>query len=375
VQRVVIAGGGLAAVETLLAVRAAAGARADITLVSPRATLDFRPAATIESFADVEPLRYDLAAIVEDVGARFRQDAVAAVAGDARRVRLESFKYLDYDALVIAVGTQPRASVPGALTFRDQRDVTRVRQVISELEDGAIRRLVFAAPAGVSWPLPLYELALLAAGRAEARSEDVEVALVTPEHAPLEALGADASALVADLLADRGVRFVGRTIPAAVHREGRLELHFSGWLPADRVVAVPELLGRRIAGVPSGWNGFVPVDRLGRVHLMSGVYAAGDITTFPLKHGGLATQQADTIAQTIAGSLRTGAELPSAERLVHVRLVGGAEPVILRIALDDDGRPGETELRREQVAPEARTAKVQGRHLSPYLARRPPVAA
>ena len=54
----------------------------------------------------------------------------------------------------------------------------------------------------------------------------------------------------------------------------------------------------------------MPVDRLGRVEGMSGVYAAGDVTTFPLKHGGLATQQADTLAHAIAASLGIHAEPP-----------------------------------------------------------------
>ena len=371
----VVAGGGFAAVEAVLALNATLGPRADVILVSPRTTLDFRPAATIESFADVAPLRYDLRAIAEDLGATFREDSLAAVAAEARLVRLRSFKRLRYDALVLAVGTRPRASVAGALTFRDQRDVPRLRRTIAELESGTIRRLVFAAPAGVSWPLPLYELALLAAGRAAARGTDVEVALVTPERTPLEALGGEASALVAGLLADRGVHFFGRTIPAAVRREGRLELGFSGSMPADRVIAVPELLGRRIAGIPGGWSGFVPVDRLGRVEGMRGVYAAGDVTTFPIKHGGLATQQADTLAHAIAASLGIHAEPPSAERVLRLRLVGGADPLILRIELDDDGRPGATVLRHEPSTTEPRTAKVHGRYLTPYLAGRPTLAA
>ena len=99
---------------------------------------------------------------------------------------------------MLAVGTQPRARVAGALTFRDQRDVPRLRRTIAELESGTIRRLVLRLTAGVSWPLPLYELAQVAAqGHAAERGTDVEVALATPERAPLETLGGEASALIA----------------------------------------------------------------------------------------------------------------------------------------------------------------------------------
>jgi sulfide:quinone oxidoreductase len=141
------------------------------------------------------------------------------------------------------------------------------------------------------------------------------------------------------------------------------------------VIAVPELLGRRITGVPSGWSGFLPVDRLGRVHGMTGVYAAGDVTTFPLKHGGLATQQADTIGHAIAASLGAHAEPPPADRVLQLRLLGGPDPLVLRIALDEESRPGEAELRREPAPPEPRTAKVHGRYLTPYLADHPALAA
>src|SRR5919202_473696 len=204
--RVVICGGGFAAVEAMLALRALCGSRVSVTLVSPRPTLDYRPAATLESCDDGPPLRYGLGAIAADVGAGYRRDALAAVAPEAGRVRLASFAQLGYDALILALGTRPRASVPGATTFRDQRDVAHVRRVC--------------------------------AARAAAGPHDVDIALVTPEHAPLEILGERATALVRDLLAERGVRFLGRCAPARVWRDGRLETHFGGALPADRVVAV-----------------------------------------------------------------------------------------------------------------------------------------
>jgi sulfide:quinone oxidoreductase len=317
----------------------------------------------------VPPLQYDLRAIASDAGAIYRRDAVAAVAPDARKVRLSSFKQLPYDALVLAVGARPHASVPGAITFRDQRDVGHIRRVMAEIAAGAVERLVFAVPGGVSWPLPLYELALRAAGEAHAGGSDVDVLVVTPESTPLEAIGEHGSSLVAKLLADRGVRFMGRSVPAAVHRENRLELHYSGSLRADRVVSVPALVGRRIAGVPASWNGFVPVSADGRVAFMNNVYAAGDMTTFPLKQGGVATQQADAIARSIAATLGGSVEPPPAPPVLQFRLVGGESPLCLRIALDEHGRPGETEVLRDAPAEAPMREKVLAAHLGEYLAR------
>ena len=70
-------------------------------------------------------------------------------------------------------------------------------------------------------------------------------------------------------------------------REGELLLVGGDVLPADRVVALPRLQGQRIGGVAQTFEGFIPVDPHGRVIGTSDVYAAGDITTFTVKQGGL----------------------------------------------------------------------------------------
>ena len=64
------------------------------------------------------------------------------------------------------------------------------------------------------------------------------------------------------------------------------------------MIALPSLSGQRIDGVPQTRDGFVPVDRHGRVDGLPDVYAAGDITRFPVKQGGLAAQQADAAAES-----------------------------------------------------------------------------
>ena len=65
---------------------------------------------------------------------------------------------------------------------------------------------------------------------------------------------------------------------------------------ARRAVTIPVLEGRRIPGVPTDARGFVPVDEHGAVIGLPDVWAVGDATTFPLKQGGLAAQQADAAA-------------------------------------------------------------------------------
>jgi sulfide:quinone oxidoreductase len=373
---VLVVGGGFAGVEAMLALRALAGERVSVTLVSASTSFAYKPAATTESFHETPPLAYDLKAIAANVGASFRVDRVEAVAAHAHRARLASFAYLDYDALVLAVGARATKAIPGALTFSSQQEVHHIRRLMSEVRSGALRRIIFAVPSGCTWPLPLYELALLTATRLRELDVLGEVTLVTPEVAPLDVFGAQASSLVADLLAERGVRFIGESDPKRVDRIGALELVSGETLDADRVVAAPSLRGPRITGLPTDHQGFVTTDPLGSVLGLPHVYAAGDMTSFPIKQGGLAAQQADVIAQRVA--MDQGATVPQAraDRVLRARLVGGESPVYLRTELDELGRVNAASTvhghfnEAESLAP---VEKVFGRYLSPYLRARPPI--
>lgn len=375
--RIVIAGGGFAALEALLALRALLRTRAEITVVSPSRRLAYRPAATIEAFSSRAPRGYDLAKIAADCGATFRHDRLEAVAPRRRKVRLGSFATLPYDALVLAVGARARVAIPGALTFRDQREVPQMRSLLADMRAGHVRRVLFAVPLGCAWPLPLYELAMLTAHEARLRGLEAEVSLASPAQAPLDMFGADASQAVAGMLSDRGVQFIGSAAPLRVGGDGTLELRSGAVIAADRVVAAPQLRGPRISGVPSGVDGFVPVDGEGRVEGLDGVYAAGDMTTFPVKHGGLAAQQADVIAAAIAASLDAAladACVPVRRLLLRplqARLLGGSRPLTLRTMLDAAGRP--LPSRGAVADPEPRAEKVGGRYLGSFLAGREPL--
>jgi sulfide:quinone oxidoreductase len=371
--RVVIVGGGFAALETLLALSAVAGDVTELTLVAPESVLSYRPAATAEAFGLMHARAWDLQEIADDLGVKYLRTVLEAVAGHQRRVRLRSGARLSYDALVLATGARASAGIPGALTFRDQRDVRQFRGLVRELEAGAVRRLVFAVPAGRTWPLPLYELALMSAGLAEERDLNVDVSLVTPERSPLAVLGAEASELVAGVLDERGVRFVGGAVATGVGRDGSLARRFEPPIEADRVVACPQLRARRISGVPADRWGFVPTNALGVVDGMVGVYAAGDITTFPIKQGSLAAQQANRIASAIAASLGLTVGEPPAGRVVELMLVGGQRPLRLRVELDDLGQSAATALEPAESEVEASWSKVFGRYLTSFLEARPPL--
>ena len=372
--RILIVGGGFAAVEAALALRALAGDRARLAILAPDPVFHYRPAATTEPFDVAPSRRYDLQAIARDLSAEYHESRLEAVAPRKQFVRAASGARLPYDALILASGARAVSGVSGAITFRDQRDNRLIRRLLGELEAGAVTRVVFALPAGAVWPLPLYELALLSAGHAREHGLAVETTMVTPEREPLALFGEKACELVRGLLENRGVRFVGGALAKGVQRDGSLTLADGVKIPADRVVALPELRGRRFTGVPASRSGFIPVDADGRVEGLQDVYAAGDATTFPIKQGGVAAQQADTVAQTIAAGLGVGVKRVRAPRVLQARLLGGDRPVFLRTEFDWTGRATGARLVRADDEQAARAAKVLGRYLVPYLETRQPIA-
>jgi sulfide:quinone oxidoreductase len=181
--RVLVAGGGVAALETALALRELAEERVAIELLAPEPLFWYRPLAVVEPFGAGNVHGIELVELAEACGAPFTLGMLASVDPDRHVAVTAAGSEIEYDALLIASGATPRAAVAGALTFRGPGDITAFSELLAQLEAGLVRRLVFALPGGTAWALPLYELALLTAAHPAAAS--AEVALVTPEDAPL----------------------------------------------------------------------------------------------------------------------------------------------------------------------------------------------
>ena len=380
--RVVIAGGGVAALETLLALRALAGHLTDVTLVSPTTEFVYRPVTVAEAFDRAQARVYGIAEIVSDQsGGELIQDTLADVESRGRIAVTVDGRRIPYDELVVATGAVPTAPFPGALTFRGRDDVLALRGLLHDLTSGRAGSVVLALPSARMWPLPLYELALMtAAYRNEHGTSDVKVTLVTPEEEPLELFGPTATEAVRSLLEARGVIVRPSSLPAIV-RGRTLLLAGGAEVYADRVITLPALAGPKLPGLPHDQHGFIPVDKFGRVTDVKHVFAAGDVTAFPLKQGGLAAQQADAVAGAIA-ALAGAAVTPEPFRPVlrGLLLTGGA-PLYLRAEPQRLGRdatvaveaPAERRPSRDASAAAGQAlwwppAKIAGRYLAPYLA-------
>lgn len=363
--RVLIAGGGVAALEAALALRDLAGDRLDIELCSPRADFVYRPFAVGAPFGAATVARYDLADLAERIGASFRLAGVFSVDPRDMYATARDGERIPYDHLLVASGARTLWAVPGAVTFWGVADEGGIGAVVRRLRTGVLRDVVFTMPGGHSWALPLYELALLAAAiLAKSGIEDARLRIVTPEDAPLELFGRGAAEQMEKLLGEQGIEVIAGRHPVAFE-DGRLSVAPGEPIETEAVVSLPRLEGRRIDGLPADADGFLLVDEHCRVVGARGVFAAGDVTTFPVKQGRIATQEADAAAEAIAAA--AGAEVDPApfEPVLRGVLWTGAEPRYLY------GRPtgghGEvSELSEQPLWPESE-GKIVGRYLTPFL--------
>jgi sulfide:quinone oxidoreductase len=322
--RVLVAGGGIAAVELVVALRKLAGERVEIEVLAPNHELVYRPLLVAEPFGLGAVHRFPLDEILLDQGATRR----AAALTEVRAHELVAGEVLPYDALAIATGAQSAGSFPGALDFGEPAEVDTFTQLLARLERGELHRLAFALPDELAtWPLPLYELALMTA----ARVPSAEIVLVTPETAPLSMFGAVGSDAVAAQLERAGIEFRPRAIPHAFEG-GVLSLASGDTLTADAVVAVPRLEVPPLPGVPQGEHGFIPTDELSRVEGLADVYAAGDVTAFPVKQGGVAVRQAQAAATCIAADAGAPVRPEPFEPVLRDMMLTGAAPSYLESA-------------------------------------------
>ncbi len=364
-QRILLAGGGPAAIETALALRELAGDRVDLALIAPEQDMIVRAYEVLAPFQEGRERRYPLARVAADLHAELIRDTLAGVEPSERSVSLQSGADRGYDALVIAVGARFLDTVGGAIPFRGARDAARLRSLLMESHAGAHRSVAFIVPGGHSWPLPLYELALqTSAWLTERGVTGMPLTIVTTEHKPLSEFGAAASSEVAAILDAHGVRFV--TGHAVRQEPGRLLLAGGAELDADLSVALIRLGGPQIPGLPSDAEGFLAVDELGRVIGVQRIYAAGDATSFPIKQGGLATQQADVIAAGLASQAGVAAEVQPFRPVLRAVLYGGRETRYLEAELGA-GREPTSRASAEPLWPES--SKLVGRYLAPYLDR------
>lgn len=361
---VVIAGGGVAALEAALALRDLAGERVDVTMLAPEPEFVYRPMTVREPFSYGSAQRYSLGDIAGDIGVTLRQQSFAWVDAAARIAHADSDEEVPYDALVLALGARLHTRYTHAHTIDDRHLDDILHGLVQDVEGGYVTRLAFVVPGRMGWQLPIYELALMTVARAYEVDVRLSVTIVTPEEAPLAIFGIGASRAVADLLTESNITVIASAYAEVPQWDTVLVNPGERRLDVDRVIALPELFGPAVRGLPASEHGFIPVDPHGKVRGVERVYAAGDATDFAIKHGGIAAQQADVAAEAIAALAGVSIEPKRFAPTIDGMLLTGGRPRYLRARITG-GHGFSSEVSEEPIS--SSPSKIAARYLAPYL--------
>lgn len=362
--KVLIVGGGCAALEAAFRLQRVAEGKVDTTILAPDEHFVTQAFAVLVPFAAGHTPHESLSGMALAADARYRRGRLVSVDSANHQVLTDEGETIGYDALLIAVGAVKHAPYRHVVTFGYPGTEERMHGLIQDLEAGYVRRIAFVVPDGASWPVPLYELALMTAERAYDMGQNCSLTLATPEESPLGMFGTDASRALAARLAQSGVATLAG-VHVDVPRAGVIGLHpGDDQLSVDRVIALPELEGPAVEGLPHDRQGFLEVDRHGRVAGVADVYAAGDATSFPIKQGGLACQQADAAAEAIAARAGAAIDPQPYEALLQGVLLTERDATYLR--RDPGGAAGEDSVSPAQDLWWPPT-KIAGRELARHI--------
>jgi len=337
-------------------------------MLAPNELFVMRPMTGREPYSYAAAGHYSMKEIAADLGLELRLDRFAWLDRGEQVVHTREGDAVSYDALLIAVGARSSKRFPRATTLEEPRIEQQMQGVIQDLEVGYIRRVAFVVPSQTCWPLPLYELALLTAKRALEMNSHVSVTLITPESAPLAVFGDVVSREIKHVLDGSDILAI-TSARCGMHSSGPLTIYPDGReLVVDRVVTVPQLFGPSVPGVPRDTEGgFIAVDEHCRVEGLENVFAAGDGTNFPVKYGGIAAQQADTAARSIAAMAGASVEPEPLRPVLESILLGPRNPLYLRARLIG-GRGYDSEVSETPLW--SPSTQVASRYLGNYIEAR-----
>jgi sulfide:quinone oxidoreductase len=313
--RILILGGGFAAISAAETLASAVGPDHQIMLVSKSADFTFYPAIVPMVFGDFKPeeIRFDLRPKLSERRIQFIQGDVRAVDIKSRTVNVAgdaADRVIGFDYVVIAVGRGlATKTVPGLFEHAHHLlgvdAALKFREAISEFESGAI--VVGLCPEA-SLPVPVCESALALGEQFEDEIErgDVSLTVVVPTTLDKAFEGA---ALFRDIEAEfdrKGIRLVSEFAVTRVEKDNVVSA-LGASLHHDLLMLIPPFSGqpclRDVDGVTDA-SGFAMVNEFMQVKGSSGIYAAGEIVSMPgPKLGYIAMRQGKIAAQNLLAEL------------------------------------------------------------------------
>lgn len=330
--KVLIVGGGVAALEVCLGLHWDRGVDFDITLVTESQDFVFRPLSVLGPFRHYDPPRFPITQVLRDCDCDIHMGEVVEVDLEGHMAKCAAGEQFEFDVLIVATGAEPHSELANAVVVGTPDSIGELARLVAEVDAGLIKSIVFCFPDGPAWVLPLYELAVFMADHANHYLRDVDVTLLTPQEYPLIEFGREVSHRVTRILARNDVDLV-TCATAERFANDTLVTSAGAEIAADAVVAVPSLVGVPIPGLPHDSEGFLPVNEYGRVDGAENVFAAGDISDFRLKQGGVASQQADAVVAAIVEQFGGRAALHGFEPELRGLLLTpqGVEPLSVTI--------------------------------------------
>ena len=257
---------------------------------------------------------------LEKHGIEFLQATITGIDGENRRVDTTEGP-LEADAMVVALGAGPAPrhaamlAGQGAHDLYDGAAVDAIRDDLEQLSGGRVVVSVLGGP--YKCPPAPFEGALIVDQllRQHGTRDDVEVVMTTPKAITLPVAGVDASAYVADRLADHGIVLLTEHAVMGVNGAGRTIAFANGATePYDVLLGVPANVAPPIVATSDlvGESGWIEPDRHTLRTRFDGVYAVGDCVSIPTTTGELpmagvfAAACGEVAARNIAAELGIG---------------------------------------------------------------------
>ena len=314
-MRVVVLGAGFGGLELTTKLSEEFGETADIVLIDREDGFIFGFSKLDVMFgratADTVLHRY---ADITKPGVKVVKAEITAIDPVAKYVDTTEGPF-DADILVIALGADvhPEAT-PGLLDggheFYTPGSALRLLEVLENFQGGrvviGVTSLPFKCPPAPSEAALLLHDFLTERGRRD-RSE---IALVTPQPAPIPP-SPDTSAALLAAFAERGISFNPNRALKSVDSARQLALFDDGSeMPYDLLFGIPvHSVPAVVAESGLAVDGWVPVHPMTLATSFPGVFAIGDVTSIGTpKAGVFAERQGEAAAERIAAILRSQAE-------------------------------------------------------------------
>ncbi len=321
--RILILGGGFAAVAAAETLSDSAGDKHEITLVSNNHDFTFFPALVPLVFGDFKPeeIHFDMRPKLAERNIRFVEGEVLGIEPDLRTVRvrgddIEGFIHFDY--LVLAMGRRlATEKTPGFFEYAHHLlgvgPALKFKEAIANFSSGSI--VVGLCPQALL-PVPVCETALALAKRFASRIAAREVSVTAVFPCMLEKAFAG-STLFRDIEGEfegNGVRLVSDFAVDQIS-DHEIVSTLSSRLEYDLLMLVPPFRGQsllhRLAPLTDA-EGFAQVNELMQIKGFEHIYAAGDVVALPgPRFGYMAMRQARVAASNITAQLRN--EEPTTE--------------------------------------------------------------